>query len=383
MRQACRSPILICLIAVVIVLSSFPASAQRVLDQYQIRRSSMSFDGRYVAFEFFETRENPRRFSDYRIAVYDTVDRQIEIHVAPSPRNFHSPSLSPDGRFIAVIQRCWSTDCNARELGLQVGIIDRETRAFRLLTTDETRITERGEYGPRRILHGLPVFGVTEPVIYFTYLTGVGGTRPGGPRGLSKNIGEAGRSSGVGFADLKGGSESYLSFSPSRSITQIGRLSDSQKGLYIYAPPRPFGAFEDTTSWSFIATRPKFSLAPVFPDEPYYEVGSSGQANFRTYSLSSSADGSRVVFGFVLKKEYAKPGQKIGSSGMYLAEKGKIVKVFQSPDGFPVKEVAISGDGKQAVMFNFNKSDTMWVANIEGDQITSHALRHLFKQGDQ
>ena len=108
-----------------------------MLDPYQVKRTVLSSDGCYMAFDFHKLGADERSRTRYSVAVYDIEAETIELHVAPPPREFHSASFSPDDRFLAVIQRCWAKECSPQELGLNVGIIDRADRRFQLVTSGE------------------------------------------------------------------------------------------------------------------------------------------------------------------------------------------------------------------------------------------------------
>ncbi|MDF1722373.1 MAG: hypothetical protein P1U65_16995 [Minwuia sp.] len=86
------------LLALLPLLAGVSAQAQKVLDPYQIKRTVLSSDGRYMAFDFYQLSADERRRTMYSVAVYDTQTESIELHIAPPPREFHSASFSPDNR---------------------------------------------------------------------------------------------------------------------------------------------------------------------------------------------------------------------------------------------------------------------------------------------
>lgn len=154
------------------------ASAQKVLDRYQVGRPALSHDGRLLAFDFYETASDASRSTHRMIGVYDIEAETVQLHIAPPPRSFSTPSFSPDGQFLTMIQRCWDPSCSADELGLNIGLLHLESGRFRLVTSGKTKMPV--EDRPNRLftLRGYPVFSQTEPVIYYTYGSGPFGRPP-------------------------------------------------------------------------------------------------------------------------------------------------------------------------------------------------------------
>lgn len=86
------------LLTLLTLFAGVTAHAQKVLDPYWIKRTVLSSDGRYMAFDFFQLSADEKRRTTYSVAVYDMQTESIELHIAPPPREFHSASFSPDDR---------------------------------------------------------------------------------------------------------------------------------------------------------------------------------------------------------------------------------------------------------------------------------------------
>ena len=78
------------LLGLAMLFLSSAAQAQKVLDPYQIKRTVLSSDGRYMVFDFHKLGSDERSRTRYSVAVYDMETESIELHIAPPPRDQYS-----------------------------------------------------------------------------------------------------------------------------------------------------------------------------------------------------------------------------------------------------------------------------------------------------
>jgi hypothetical protein len=362
------------------------AQAQKVLDPYQIKRTVLSSDGRYMAFDFYKLGADERSRTRYSVAVYDMETESIELHIAPPPREFHSASFSPDDRFLAVIQRCWAKECSPQELGLNVGVIDRTDRRFQLVTSGQ-RIVHNREYPSytkgARILHGFPVFDLNSTRIYFGFLLHSAGIVPGRKFHTPQILNYYGSSAtNIGFVDIESGERVEKTLDLQDSINgrmKLAYLTATERGLYVHAAvPRvePFkgqgvsGGVIDTDSGEY---------SPLFPNPPYFNGPSLSQSNYRTDSLRASRDGRSFVFRDHTTDAAGNYDRTHLKFAMYVGRDGKIVDQLRPPTGVGPGEVAISGDGRKAIMTVSNDSQIFWAVDLATRAITEKPLRGPLK----
>ena len=370
------------LLGLALLFPATAAQAQKVLDPYQIKRTVLSSDGRYMAFDFHKLSADERTRTRYSVAVYDMETESIELHIAPPPREFHSASFSPDDRFLAVIQRCWAKECSPQELGLNVGVIDRTNRRFQLVTSGE-RIVHNRDFPSytkgARFLRGFPVFDVKSPRIYFGFQYHSAGIIPGRRLYTPQILNFYGSSAtNIGYVDIEAGKRVEKTLDLQESIngrTKLAYLAATERGLYVHAAvPRvePFkgqgfsGGVVDTDSGEY---------SPLFPDPPYFNGPSLSQSNYRTDSLRASHDGRSFVFRDHTTDAAGNYDRTHLRFGMYVGRDGKIVDQFRPPRGYGPGEVAISGDGRKAIMTVFNDSRIFWTVDLETRVITEKPLR--------
>lgn len=370
------------LFGLLLILPVAPAQAQKVLDPYQIKRTVLSSDGRYMAFDFHQLSPDERRRAPYAIAVYDIAAETIDLHVAPPPREFHSASFSPDDRYLAVIQRCWATECSPQELGLNVGVIDRNDRRFQLVTSGERVVYDRyykKRIGGARVLRGFPVFDIKSPRIYFGILHHSARIVPGRHLFTPQILSYYGSgATNIGYVDLEAGERIEKTLDLQENINgrmKLAYLTATERGLYVHAGvPRvePFkgqgvsGGVIDTESGEY---------SPLFPNPPYFNGPSLSQSNYRTDSLRASHDGRSFVFRDHITDAAGNYDRSHLRFSMYLGRDGKVVDQFRPPTGVGPGEVAISGDGRKAIMTVSNDSRIFWFVDLETRAIIEKPLR--------
>lgn len=358
------------------------AQAQKVLDPYQVKRTVLSSDGRYMAFDFYKLGADGRSRTRYSVAVYDMETESIELHIAPPPREFHSASFSPDDRFLAVIQRCWAKECSPQELGLNVGVIDRIDRRFQLVTSGKQIVHNRNypSYTKgARILRSFPVFELNNPIIYFGFAyhsAGIILERRFYKPQIFNYYGSSAKN--IGFVNIGAGEQVERTLNLQDSINgrmKLAYLTATERGLYVHAGvPRvePFkgqgvsGGVIDTDSGEY---------SPLFPNPPYFNGPSLSQSNYRTDSLRASRDERSFVFRDHTTDAAGNYDRTHLRFAMYVGRDGKIVDQFRPPTGVGPGEVAISGDGRKAIMTVSNDSQIFWAVDLETRAITENPLR--------
>ena len=370
------------LLGLTLLFPAIAAQAQKVLDPYWIKRTVLSSDGRYMAFDFSQISPDERRRAPYAIAVYDMAAETIELHVAPPPREFHSASFSPDDRFLAVIQRCWAKECSPQELGLNVGVIDRTNRRFQLVTSGE-RVVHNQEYPSytkgARILRGFPVFDVKLPRIYFGTRYHAAGIVPGRRFHTPEILSFYGSSAtNIGYVEIEGGKQVEKKLDLQDKIdgrSSFAYLTATEKGIYAHMGTPNEDPFLSHGLWGGIIDPLKGIYSPLFPDPPYFNGPSLSQSNYRTDSLRASHDGRSFVFKERMTDAEGNYDRKHLRFAMYIGRNGKIVDQFRPPTGVGPGEVAISGDGRKAIMTVFNDSRIFWTVDLETRVITEKPLR--------
>ncbi len=370
------------LLGLTLLLLGPAVQAQKVLDPYWIKRTVLSSDGRYMAFDFLKISADEKQWTAYSVAVYDMETESIELHIAPPPREFHSASFSPDDRFLAVIQRCWAKECSPEELGLNVGVIDRTNRRFQLVLSGERVVYDRRykkRIGGARVLRGFPVFDPTSQRIFFGYGRVASKALPGDGLHVPQILNFYGSSAtNIGYVDIEAGERVEKTLDLQDSINgrvKLAYLTATERGLYVHAAvPRvePFkgqgvsGGVVDTDSGEY---------SPLFPDPPYFKGPSLSQSNYRTDSLRASRDGRSFVFREHTTDSAGNYDKMHLRFAMYFGRDGKIVDQFRPPRGNGTAEVAISGDGQKAIMTVFNDSRIFWAVDLETRVITEKPLR--------
>lgn len=379
------------LLGLAVLFLGSAVQAQKVLDPYWIKRTVLSSDGRYMAFDFSQISPDERRRAPYAIAVYDMAAETIELHVAPPPREFHSTSFSPDDRFLAVIQVCWSVDCSPDEIGRNVGAIDRKTRAFQLLTSGQHQVYDMNHRGyqepkPMRVMRGFPVFDPFSERIYFTSRLQPFSFNPENAKSgfsISKIHGRDGSS--IGYIEIteSGREEKHLRLATGMYNTVIdGRstfayLSATEKGIVAYARLPTDLPYHEKGVWGGIINPDNGEFSPLFPDPPYFNGPDLARSNFRTDSLRAARDGKVLVFSHAYQSVngLAFDPALIRYRSMLIARDGNVVDQFRPPTGVGPGEVAISGDGRKAIMTVFNDSRIFWAVDLETRMITEKPLR--------
>ena len=372
------------LLGLALLFPATAAQAQKVLDPYQIKRTVLSSDGRYMAFDFHKLSADERTRTRYSVAVYDMETESIELHIAPPPREFHSASFSPDDRFLAVIQRCWAKECSPQELGLNVGVIDRTNRRFQLVTSGE-RIVHNRDFPSytkgARFLRGFPVFDVKSPRIYFGFQYHSAGIIPGRRLYTPQILNFYGSSAtNIGYVDIEAGKRVEKTLDLQESIngrTKLAYLAATERGLYVHAAVPQVEPFKGQGIWGGVINTESGEFSPLFPDPPYFNGPSLSQSNYRTDSLRASHDGRTAVFSHGIYTEADRPEDRIavGRGGMVVVRDGNVAEQILPPRGRGPREVAISGDGRKAIMTLFNDSRIFWAVDLETRAIIEKPLR--------
>ncbi|GJL87354.1 MAG: hypothetical protein DHS20C03_10630 [Minwuia thermotolerans] len=358
------------------------AQAQKVLDPYQIKRTVLSSDGRYMVFDFHKLGADEKTRTRYSVAVYDMATESIELHIAPPPREFHSASFSPDDRFLAVIQHCWAQECRPEELGLNVGVIDRENRSFQLVTNDGEVVYDRRfpkRLGGARKVRGFPTFDPASGRIYFGYRHEAAVARPGGKWRMPQILNFYGKSANhLGYVEFEDGKQVERKLDLQEKIdgrSSFAYLTATPKGIYAHMGTPNEDPFLSHGLWGGIIDPLKGSYSPLFPDPPYFKGPRLSQSNYRTDSLRASHDGRSFVFREHTTDAAGNYDRTHLKFALYVGRDGKIVDQFRPPRGYGPSEVAVTGDGRMATMTAFNDSRIFWWIDLETRRVTEKPLR--------
>lgn len=372
------------LFGLLLILPVAPAQAQKVLDPYQIKRTVLSSDGRYMAFDFYKLGADERSRTRYSVAVYDMETESVELHIAPPPREFHSASFSPDDRFLAVIQRCWAKECSPQELGLNVGVIDRTNRRFQLVTSGERVVYDRRykkRIGGARVLRGFPVFDPISQKIYFGYGKITSKALPGDGIHVPQILNFYGSSAtNIGYVDIESGERVEKALDLQENINgrmKLAYLTATEKGISVHASLPTIEPYLGRGLWGGVINPDSGDFSPLFPDPPYFAGPSLSQSNYRTDSLRASKDGRVAVFSHNIYSEADRPQDRIalGRGGMVVVRDGVVAEQILPPRGRGPREVAVSGDGRKAIMTVFNDSQIFWAVDLETRAIIEKPLR--------
>ena len=393
------------LVALTMAALSGGASAQKVLDEFQIHHPSLSYDGRYLAFDFYLAGRDRRPVSHNMIAIYDLEQESVQLHIAPPPRGFYWPSFSPDGQYLTMIQRCWTPECSDDEVGTNIGLLHLDSGRFRLLTTAEHKQHRDAIFSNMQpkifmTLRSTPVFSNDMAKIYYSY--GVGPTKNFSSP-LTVPDYWTGQANKIGQADVLSGIEKDVVGEKEYGVSSISWLSATDDRIYFVEASNQRG--EVGKKWYKLGAKAGFmdlksnNIQILFENTPYFdptqifnflfpenltqeEIRRFG--NFLPASLSASRDGSSMVFTFRYLREYAKNFETIPAERVYFMRNGEIEGAYlpniEMIKYSSVSDVAISGDGKTVATFMINNSDFIAVANFENRVFKLKNLREKLRK---
>jgi len=154
-----------------------------LLYRLSVNNPSLSFDGRYMAFDFHEFTSDGKHtlLTHMKLGLYDIQKQSIEIFTPPIPEaKWHSPSFDRAGKRLTFVAVCTYKICPNETLRTHIMIMDLETKNVAQITNNKQRIeswafnyatseAHRASGGPglpRVMVRGYPVFSKDGTRIY-------------------------------------------------------------------------------------------------------------------------------------------------------------------------------------------------------------------------
>ncbi|MBE7636938.1 hypothetical protein GUA87_08785 [Sneathiella sp. P13V-1] len=360
------------------------------LHNIEIDNPTLSFDGRFMAFDFRQlliSKEGPGTHTNL-VGIYDFQTRKYQI-VAPYGEKigFHSPSFNKTANKMLMVSHCFDISrCDEKIRGNQIVLYDLKTRKLTWLTSYFTQGKLRVkssrnhitpiDYMGKTVVRGYPVFGRDEKQIYS--LVGLGRVFS-----LYFHQRHQGDSSLVLLSsdDVEGAQwrEELLINHPDQlgHFINAGRISFANNNRLIISADSLTGNgsnnLEKETIDAFFYNAEADRLSIAF-DENNSPINQNNlPLNLKTWTTqhSISRDGSRIAF------------KALGGNSVFLREKDNQKKILdgQGLKANTIGEIHMSGDGKWLVALpsetNSKETDLryFWRVNTESRLVERLPLR--------
>lgn len=184
----------------------------------------------------------------------------------------------------------------------------------------------------------------------------------------------------IGYVEIEGGERVEKTLDLQDDIdgrSSFAYLTATEKGLYAHVGTPHIEPYMSRDIWGGIINTDTGNFSPLFPNPPYFKGPSPSQSNYRTDSLRATLDGRTAVFSHGIHTEAVHPENRVavGRGGMIVIRDGIVAEQILPPRGRGPREVAISGDGKKAIMTVFNDSRIFWAVDLQTREIVEKPLR--------
>ncbi len=372
-----------------------PYAGKEYPDGYDlhINRPSLSFDGRYMVFDFFNLEEGGVR-SQYHLGVYDFETQTVEIIRPKDTRlEWFAASYSPDGNFLVLIQFCWRPDCPPEALGHNIAMLYLPDRRVRMLTDGRKKVlnfdpswlgeSSRPEFVETFIIPKSPII-VDEPGDAAVYY--LGGNRHWSVPDTSTpdtSVPFASAEAGAEWfrytlrrIDLETGNDEMALTRQSGiltieetlplSVAYLGRGKIAFNGGSAAQGPKT-ATFQRADVTGFIYDRPADDVTAIVPNA----LSSASAKTFRMHSLTGSPTTGAVAFfdwGSHPVDELP-PGSRHRAQVVFLWRDGEVTELFNIWGKRKVPSlhsIAMSGDGAYVVALAKSDFETVWRKHMSG-----------------
>ena len=367
-----------------------PYAGKEYPDGYDlhINRPSLSFDGRYMVFDFFNLKKDSVR-SHYHLGIYDFETRTVEIIRPIDPRlEWYAASYSPDGNFLVLIQFCWRPDCPPEALGHTIAMLYLPDRRVRMLTDGRMKVLninaswdpnfDTPEFVEAFIVPKSPII-VDEPGDAAVYY--MGGNRHWSVTDTSVPLAsaEAG-AEGLRYTlrriDLKTGNDEMALTGRSGILTiraslplSVANLGNGKIGFNGGRPTRgpKTDSFQRVQVTGFIYNRPADDVTAIVPNA----LSFASAKTFRVHSLTGSSTTGALAFfdrGLRTANELP-PGLRFPGDVVFLWRDGEVTELFNiwgKRDDPSLHSIAMSGDGAYVVALAKSDFETVWRKHMSG-----------------
>lgn len=350
-----------------------------------IDHPAINADGRQIAFDFHFRLSGGAGSTRKAIAIYQITTGELEVHLPPPPRSFHSPDFSASGQEVAVVQLCWRSICPWDERGHQLGIINRRDRSF-------VRLTSNGDTHRWNSFHRYkkdylePRLDETTNRLHFRYVKRHLTQDPASGSKLRVRTNLAVDFRNSGYIDLDTGTSHrqgldgdrlpygsalarYDTYKGDILVRGYSHARTAKGGIDRRGTPDAFGYVlkngDRRTSDAFPRQRRRYER-PKPPTDPKKADPRSLSAGGTRWIFSLNRDGDRH-FGI------ATPGRKTGI--LYVGQGEKIIDALVLPVPSQICGTALSDDGTTAVVLACGDSANIWVADIGGRRFTPYPIR--------